>query len=137
MSTTKNGAHREPMSESETLRVDLEQTRQHLADTVQELSRRLNVPHRMKETAGHAGQTMKETAGHAGQTMKQTAGHAGQAVKQMPDAMKQVPGAMKQVPGAVKELPAMGKRHPKATAAVGGAVALGVGAAAWMARRHK
>ncbi|NUR96012.1 MAG: DUF3618 domain-containing protein [Kribbellaceae bacterium] len=126
MSTTKNGAHREPMSESETLRVDLEQTRQHLADTVQELSRRLNVPHRMKETAGHAGQTMK-----------QTAGHAGQAVKQMPDAMKQVPGAMKQVPGAVKELPAMGKRHPKATAAVGGAVALGVGAAAWMARRHK
>lgn len=119
MSTTKNGAHREPLSESETLRVDLEQTRQHLADTVQELSRRLNVPHRMKETAGQAGQTMKQTAGHAGQ------------------AVKQVPGAVKQMPGAVKELPAMGKRHPRATAAVGGAVALGVGAAAWMARRHK
>ncbi|GAA1160769.1 hypothetical protein GCM10009630_68800 [Kribbella jejuensis] len=145
MSTTKNGAHREPMSESETLRVDLEQTRQHLADTVQELSRRLNVPHRMKETAGHAGQTMKQTAGHAGQAVKETAGHAGQAVKQtaeqavkqVPGAVKQVPGAVKQVPGAVKELPAVGKRHPRAVAAVGGAFALGVAAAAWMARRHK
>ncbi|GAA1585740.1 MULTISPECIES: DUF3618 domain-containing protein [Kribbella] len=94
MSTTRNAAHREPMSESETLRVDLEQTRQHLADTVQELSRRLNVPHRMKETAGHAGQTMKD-------------------------------------------LPGVGKRHPKATAAIGGAVVAGAGAMAWMASRHK
>lgn len=160
--SSKNATHREPMSESETLRLDLEQTRQHLADTVQELSRRLNVPQRMKETAGHAGQTMKETAGHAGQTMKETAGHAGQtmretaghagqtmkqapgamkqlpgAMKQMPGAMKQVPGAMKQVPGAMKDLPAVGRRHPKATAAVGGAVVLGLGAATWMARRHR
>jgi len=137
VSTTKNGTHREPMSESETLRVDIEQTRQHLAETVQELSRRLDVQHRMKETAGHAGQAMKETAGHAGQAMKQmpaamkeTAGHAGHA-------MKHVPAAMKQMPATMKDLPAIGKRHPKATAAVGGAVALGVGAAAWMARRHK
>jgi hypothetical protein len=99
MSTTKNGAHREPMSDTETLRVDLEETRQHLADTVQELSRRLNVPHRVKETAGQAGQKMKEG------------------------------------PGTVKDLPGMSKRHPKATAAIGGAVAaLGIGA--WMARRH-
>lgn len=141
MSTTKNGTHREPLSESETLRVDIEQTRQHLAQTVQELSRRLDVQHRMKETAGHAGQAMKETAGHAGQAMKQTAGQAGEAMKHMPATMKQTAGhaghAMKQVPAAMKDLPAMGKRHPKATAAVGGAVALGVGAAAWMARRHK
>src|SRR5206468_1849082 len=102
-----------------TLRVDIEQTRQHLAETVQELSRRLDVQHRMKETAGHAGQAMKETAGHAGQ------------------AMKHMPATMKQMPATMKDLPAIGKRHPKATAAVGGAVALGVGAAAWMARRHK
>jgi len=112
MSTTKNAAHREPMSDSETLRVDLDETRQHLADTVQELSQRLNVPHRVKETAGQAGQKMKE----------------------VPGAMKQLPGVVKQLPGAVKQLPVIGKRHPKATAAIGGAVALGVGA--WMARRH-
>jgi hypothetical protein len=112
MSTTKNAAHREPMSESETLRIDLEQTRQHLADTVQELSRRLNVPDRVKDTAGQAGHRMKETAGQAGQKMKE-------------------------VPGAVKDLPAVSKRHPKATAAIGGAVAVGVGTTAWMIRRHK
>jgi hypothetical protein len=112
MTTTKNAAHREPMTESETLREDLEHTRQHLADTVQELSRRLNVPHRMKETASSAGHRV---AGAAGQT-----GHL-----------------MKQVPGAVKTLPEKGKQHPKVTAAVGGAVMLGAGAMAWMARRHK
>ncbi|HWD78369.1 MAG TPA: DUF3618 domain-containing protein, partial [Kribbella sp.] len=103
MSTTKNGTHREPMSESETLRVDIEQTRQHLAQTVQELSRRLDVQHRMKETAGHAGQAMKETAGHAGQAMKETAGHAGHAMKETAghagEAMKQMPATMKQTAG--------------------------------------
>ena len=95
MSTkTTNANHREPMSETEALRVDLEQTRQHLADTVQELTRQLNVPARLKESAGQAGRR-------------------------------------------VKEVPTMSRQHPKATAAVGGAVVLGVGAAAWMARRHK
>ncbi|MFF0343333.1 DUF3618 domain-containing protein [Kribbella sp. NPDC004875] len=115
MSTTstnsRNASHREPMSEAETVRIDLEHTRQHLADTVQELSRRLNVPQRVKDTAGSAGQRVSGAAGQAGQKMKD-------------------------VPGAMKELPAMGRRHPKAAAAIGGAaVAVGVGAA-WMARRH-
>ncbi|NIK56782.1 DUF3618 domain-containing protein [Kribbella shirazensis] len=140
MTTTKNATHREPMTERETLREDLEHTRQHLADTVQELTRRLNVPHRMKETAGNAGHRVSGAAGQAGQRMKQVPGTMKQvpgAMKQVPGAMKQVPGAMKQVPGTMKDLPAIGRRHPKATAAVGGAVALGVGAMAWMARRHK
>jgi hypothetical protein len=105
MTTTKNAAHREPMTDSETLREDLEHTRQHLAGTVQELTRRLNVPHRMKETASSAGHRMSGVAGQTGQKMK--------------------------------ELPATSKRHPKAAAAVGGAVVLGAGAMAWMARRHK
>ncbi|WP_350281203.1 DUF3618 domain-containing protein [Kribbella sp. HUAS MG21] len=110
MTTIKNAAHREPMTERETLREDLEYTRQHLADTVQELSRRLNVPHRMKETAGSAGHRVSGAAGQAGQKLKE-------------------------VPGAMKQLPAMSRRHPKAMAAVGGAVALG--AAALMVRKHK
>ena len=112
MTTTKNAAHREPMTDSETLREDLEHTRQHLAGTVQELTRRLNVPHRMKETASSAGHRVAGAAGQTGQMMKQ-------------------------VPGAMKGLPATVKRHPKVTAAVGGAVGLGAGAMAWMARRHK
>jgi hypothetical protein len=96
--TSKTATHREPMSETDALRVDLEQTRQHLADTVQQLTHQLNVPQRLKESAGQAGRRMKE------------------------------------VPGQVKELPA----HPKAIAAVGGAMALGVGGAVtWMVRRHK
>jgi hypothetical protein len=94
MSTKTNANHREPTSETDALRIDVEQTRQHLADTVQELTRQLNVPARLKESAGQAGRRMKE-------------------------------------------VPTMSRQHPKATAAVGGAVVLGVGAAAWMARRHK
>jgi hypothetical protein len=123
MTTTKNATHREPMTESETLREDLEYTRQHLADTVQELTRRLNVPHRMKETASSAGHRMSGAAGQTGQMMKGAAGRTGQM--------------MKQVPSAMQGLPATGKRHPRATAAVGGAVVLGAGAMAWLARRHK
>ena len=110
--TTKNATHREPMSEAETLRVDLEQTRASLADTVQELSRRLNVPHRVKESAGNAGHRAAAVAGQTGERMRQ-------------------------VPGALMELPALGRRHPRVSAAVGGAVALCVGAGAWMARRTK
>jgi hypothetical protein len=99
--TTKN----EPISETEALRLDLELTRQHLADTVQQLTHQLNVPARLKDSAAQAGQ--------------------------------RVQGRMKQVPGQVKDLPAVGKRHPRATAAVGGAVALGLGGAVtWMVRRH-
>jgi hypothetical protein len=82
------------MTETEALRADLELTRRHLADTVQELSRQLNVPRRLKESA--------TSAGHR-----------------------------------AMQLPATAREHPKATAAVGGAVALGVGAAAWMVKRGK
>jgi len=103
--TSRNAAHREPMSDTEALRIDLELTRQHLADTVQELSRQLDVPRRIKESAGQAG--------------------------------RRIQGRMKDMPGQMKEMPAAGKRHPKATAAAGGALVLGVGAATWLARRHK
>ncbi|HZX03307.1 DUF3618 domain-containing protein [Kribbella sp.] len=109
---TRNAAHREPISETEALRVDLEQTRQHLANTVQQLSQQLNVPHRLKETAGQAGHRAAEVAGQAGDRMKD-------------------------VPAKVKQMPAMSRQHPKATAVVGGAVAVGVGAAAWMVKRHR
>ncbi|MEV8376686.1 DUF3618 domain-containing protein [Kribbella sp. NPDC056861] len=75
------------MTETEALRADLALTRQHLADTVQELSRQLNVPRRLKESA--------------------------------------------------LQVPAKARQNPKATAAVGGALALGVGAAAWIVGRGK
>lgn len=52
---------------------------------------------------------MKENAGVAGQRMKEGAG----------------------------QLPATTKQHPKAAAAVGGAVLLGAGAVAWMATRNR
>ncbi len=97
------------MSETEALRADLELTRQHLADTVQELSRQLNVPRRIKDSAANAGHRAVQAAGDARQ----------------------------QVPGLVKRVPEIGRQHPRAAAAVGGAVALGVGAAAWMVGRGK
>jgi uncharacterized protein DUF3618 len=110
--TSRNATHREPMSETEALRIDLELTRQHLADTVQQLSHQLDVPRRIKDSAGQAAQRIKGTAGQAGHRMKD-------------------------VPGQLKDMPAAGRRHPKTTAAVGGALALGLGAAAWMAKKHK
>ncbi len=73
MTTTKT-------SETEALEADIELTRRHLAQTVQELSHQVNFPRRIKESA---------------------------------------------------------REHPKALAAVGGAVALGVGAAAWIVGRGK
>ncbi|TDD17533.1 DUF3618 domain-containing protein [Kribbella turkmenica] len=96
MSTKAN--HREPISETEALRIDLEQTRAHLAGTVQELSRQLNFPGRIKESAAQAGRRLR---------------------------------------GRVRQMPAAGRRHPKAMAVLGGAMALGLGAATWLARRHK
>jgi urease accessory protein UreF len=96
MTTTK-------MTETEALRADLELTRQHLADTVQELARQLNVPRRIKESATSAGHRAVQAAGTAGERAKQ--------------------------------MPTTAREHPKAAAAVGGAVALGVGAATWIVRR--
>jgi len=104
------------MSETEALRIDLERTRQHLADTVQQLSHQLDVPQRIKDSAGQAAQRIKGTAGQAGHRIQDR---------------------MKDIPGQVKDMPAASRRHPKTTAAVGGALALGVGAAAWMAKKHK
>ncbi|TDD47007.1 DUF3618 domain-containing protein [Kribbella antibiotica] len=101
--------HREDLTETEALRLELEQTRQHLSETVQALTHQLNVPKRLKESATEAGLRMKDSAGMAGLRVKDTA----------------------------TQVPAMTKQHPKATAAVGGAVLLGAGAAAWLATRHK
>ncbi|WP_405061772.1 DUF3618 domain-containing protein [Kribbella sp. NBC_01505] len=101
--------HRDDISETEALRLDLEQTRQHLADTVQELTHQLNVPRRLKESAAEAGSRVKANAGMASLRVKDTAG----------------------------QVPALTKQHPKATAAVGGALVLGAGAAAWLVTRHK
>jgi hypothetical protein len=105
MTTTK-------MSDTKMLRADLELTRQHLADTVQELSRQLNFPRRIKESATGAAGTAAERA-------------------------KQVPAIAKQVPAMAKQVPAQARQHPRATAAIGGAAALGVGATAWAVLRHK
>ncbi|WP_020388947.1 DUF3618 domain-containing protein [Kribbella catacumbae] len=98
MTTTKT-------SETEELEADLELTRRHLAQTVQELSRQLNVPLRVKESASSAGHRAVQVAGTAG--------------------------------ARAKQMPATAREHPKAAAAVGGAMALGVGAAAWRVRRGK
>jgi hypothetical protein len=97
------------MSETETLRADLELTRQHLADTVQELSRQLNVPRRIKDSATNAGHRAVQAAGNAKQ----------------------------EVPQLAKRVPELGRQHPRAAAAVGGAVMLGLGATAWIVGRGK
>ncbi|QNE20419.1 DUF3618 domain-containing protein [Kribbella qitaiheensis] len=112
MTTTKDTQ----LSETEALRADLQMTRQHLADTVQELSYQLNFPRRIKESAANAGHRAAEVAGTAGHRAAGVAGTAGQRAKQVP---------------------ALTRQHPRAVAAIGGAVALGVGAAAWIAGRGK
>jgi hypothetical protein len=104
------------LTETEALRADLELTRQHLADTVQELSRQLNFPRRIKESATSAGHRAVQAAGTAGERAK---------------------GGARNLPTRAKQMPATAREHPKATAAVGGAVALSVGAAAWIVGRGK
>lgn len=64
------------MSETEALRADLELTRQHLADTVQELSRQLNVPRRIKDSATNAYHRAVAAAGTAASRAKEAAGGA-------------------------------------------------------------
>jgi hypothetical protein len=112
MTTTKDTK----MTETEALRADLELTRQHLADTVQELTRQLNVPRRIKESATSAGHRAVQAAGTAGERAKDGA---------------------RSLPTRAKQMPETARQHPKATAAVGGAVALGVGAAAWIVGRGR
>ncbi|GAA0942621.1 hypothetical protein GCM10009554_35350 [Kribbella koreensis] len=112
MTTTKDTT----MTETEALRADLELTRRHLADTVQQLTRQLNVPRRIKESAASAGHRAVQAAGTAGERAKDSA---------------------RNLPARAKEMPATARQHPKATAAVGGAVALGVGAAAWIVGRGR
>ncbi|HEY0471257.1 MAG TPA: DUF3618 domain-containing protein [Kribbella sp.] len=139
MTTTKNTAQ---PSETELLRADLELTRQRLAETVQELSRQLNVPRRIKESASSAGHRAVQAAGEVGQRAKQTAGGMGERAKQLPEHAKNLPehaknlqARAKSIPAIAKEVPALSRKHPKAAAAVGGAVALG--AAAWIVGRHQ
>jgi cell division septation protein DedD len=129
----------EHLTEAEALRADLEMTRQHLADTVQELTRQLNVPRRIKESATDAGHRAVQAAGHAGQKAKVTAAGMGERAKhlQLPERMKTVPAHAKNLPAKAKQVPELGRRHPKATAAVGGAVALGIGATAWIVGRGR
>jgi len=110
-----NGSPEQP-SETEALREDLEQTRQRLAETVQELSRQLNVPRRIKDSADQARERVVEAVGHASLRVRETASELIARAKHLPDEAKS---------------------HPRATAAVGGAVALGVGAAAWLVGRRK
>ncbi|MFI5713075.1 DUF3618 domain-containing protein [Kribbella sp. NPDC051620] len=112
MTTTKDTQ----LTETEALRADLELTRRHLADTVQELTRQLNVPRRIKESATSAGHRAIQAASTAGGRAK--------------DGARNLPTRAKQMPTAARE-------HPKAAAAVGSAVALGVGAAAWVVGRGR
>jgi hypothetical protein len=93
--------------DTEALRADLDRTRHHLAHTVQELSRQLDVPHRLKETAGDAGHRARRMAGDAGQRARH-------------------------LPGTAADL---SRRHPRAAA--GGAAALAMGAAAWVVGRSR
>ncbi|WBQ04804.1 DUF3618 domain-containing protein [Kribbella sp. CA-293567] len=104
------------LTETEALRADLEMTRQHLADTVQELSRQLNVPRRLKESAASAGHRAVQAASTAGWRAKDSA---------------------RNLPARAKQMPVAARQHPRAAAAVGGAVALGVGAAAWLVGRGR
>ncbi|ONI67179.1 hypothetical protein BWI15_28880 [Kribbella sp. ALI-6-A] len=129
----------EHMTEAEALRADLEMTRQHLADTVQELTRQLNVPRRIKESAAEAGHRAVQAAGQAGHKAKITAAGMGERAKHLnvPERMKTVPAQAKNLPAKARQVPELSRRHPKATAAVGGAVALGVGAAAWIVGRSR
>jgi hypothetical protein len=132
--TAPRPAATDDLTEVEALRADLEMTRQHLADTVQELSRQLNVPRRIKDSATTAGHRAVQAAGsakqRAGQRAKATAGGMGERAKHLPDHAKNLPTKAKQAPE-------LSRKHPKATAAVGGAVALGVGAAAWIVGRNR
>lgn len=123
MTTTKDTQ----LSETEALRADLEMTRQHLADTVQELSYQLNFPRRIKESAANAGHRAAEAAGNVGHRAADIAGTVGHRAADVAGTAGQ----------RAKQVPALTRQHPRATAAIGGAVALGVGAAAWMAGRSK
>ncbi|GAB3813288.1 DUF3618 domain-containing protein [Kribbella italica] len=132
-------ARPDDLSEVEALRADLEMTRQHLADTVQELSRQLNVPRRIKDSATSAGHRAVQAAGNASQRAKATAGDMGERAKAtaggMGERAKHLPEQAKNLPAKAKQAPELGRKHPKAAAAVGGAVALGVGA--WIVGRSR
>ncbi len=132
-------ARPDDLTEVEALRADLEMTRQHLADTVQELSRQLNVPRRIKDSAASAGHRAVQAAGNAGQRAKATAGDVSERAKAtaggMGERAKHLPEHAKNLPAKAKQAPELGRKHPKAAAAVGGAVALGVGA--WIVGRNR
>jgi hypothetical protein len=143
MSTTKNT---QP-SETEALRADLDKTRQHLADTVQELSRQLNVPRRIKESAAQAGHRAAEAAGTAGHKAAAAAGTAGHRAAEVAGTAGQRAAEVAGTAGQrateaagtagqrAKQVPSLTRQHSTATAAISGLVA---GAAAvWIAGRGK
>jgi hypothetical protein len=158
-------------SETEALEADIERTRQHLAATVQELSRQLNVPRRLKESAAQARHRAVRAASGAGQRAKQNAGHLGhravaatgearqratrttgelshralEATAPARERARQSTGDLShralEVSGSARQrarqLPELGRRHPRAAAAVSGAVAVGVGAVIWITGRNR
>jgi hypothetical protein len=158
-------------SETEALEADIERTRQHLAATVQELNRQLNVPRRLKESAAQARHRAVRAASGAGQRAKQNAGHLGhravaatgearqratrttgelshralEATAPARERARQSTGDLShralEVSGSARQrarqLPELGRRHPRAAAAVSGAVAVGVGAVIWITGRNR
>jgi hypothetical protein len=158
-------------SETEALEADIERTRQHLAATVQELNRQLNVPRRLKESAAQARHRAVRAASGAGQRAKQNAGHLGhravaatgearqratrttgelshralEATAPARERARQSTGDLShralEVIGSARQrarqLPELGRRHPRAAAAVSGAVAVGVGAVIWITGRNR
>lgn len=125
-------------SQTEALEADLERTRRHLAETVQELSRQLNVPRRVKESATGAGHRAVHAAGTAGARAKQMPATAVARAKQMPStAVERAKHMPSTAVTRAKHMPATAREHPKAAAAMGGVMALGMGAAAWRMRHSK
>jgi Protein of unknown function (DUF3618) len=180
-------------SETEALEADIERTRQHLAATVQELNRQLNVPRRLKESAAQARHRAVRAASGAGQRAKVNAGHLGhravaatgearqrarrttgelshraleatgearqrarrttgelshralEATAPARERARQSTGDLShrtlEVSGSARQrarqLPELRRRHPRAAAAVSGAVAVGVGALIWITGRNR
>ena len=113
------------------IRADLEQTRERLASTVEQLSRQLNVPHRIKTSAASAGDRARHAASGATVRARHVASDA--TVRARDVASVASVRARDVASTATDQI----RRNPKA-AAIGGAVAVGVGAGAtWLARRGR
>ncbi|MFC0627495.1 DUF3618 domain-containing protein [Kribbella deserti] len=130
MSTHKTVSPPPPATEEE-IREDLEQTRERLATTVEQLGRQLNVPHRVKTSVAQAGDRAKHAAIDAGGRAKHVAIDAGGRAKHVAS------GAGVKARTVAMDTKERVRQNPK-VAAVGGAVVVGVGAGAtWLARRGR